>query len=71
LYISVSQDAFEDVSEEYHVPLDQDALPALHHALHNLNIDRFVSELYECILLNINIQQNHNDEDFQDNTEYR
>ncbi|XP_064641333.1 E3 ubiquitin-protein ligase rnf213-alpha-like isoform X2 [Lineus longissimus] len=65
-----NQDAFEDVSEDYHEPLEGEATFAIEQALQHLNIDRFVSELYECILLNINLQRTPNDEDFQDNTEY-
>ncbi|XP_064641334.1 E3 ubiquitin-protein ligase rnf213-alpha-like isoform X1 [Lineus longissimus] len=65
-----NQDAFEDVSEEYHEPLEGEAPFDIEQALQHLNIDRFVSELYECILLNINLQRTPNDEDFQDNTEY-
>ncbi|XP_064635715.1 E3 ubiquitin-protein ligase RNF213-like isoform X3 [Lineus longissimus] len=63
-------DPFDTVSNDYHQPLDDDVIHSLHNALQHLNIDTFVSELHECILLNINAQQSRNDEDAVDNANF-
>ncbi|XP_064634464.1 E3 ubiquitin-protein ligase rnf213-alpha-like [Lineus longissimus] len=63
-------DPFDTVSQHYHEPLDADAIHSLYNALQHLNIDTFVSELHECILLNINVQQSRNEGDAVDNANF-
>ncbi len=40
----------------------------LQEALQRTNVDVFLAELYECILLQITVKQNPNDEDYVDYT---
>ena len=59
------QDPFDAVEEKYHVTVPQKE--PLVRCLHHINTEHFLTQLYNCIVLQLTIPQNPNDEEYLEN----
>lgn len=58
---------YDSVADKYHEQLTQEQIASLHNALQQVNVQSFMTELYECIMLNISVPQDENDPEYVDN----
>ncbi len=63
------QNTFDLIGEKYLVPLSNELEEGLQRALQHTNMDVFLAELYECMLLQTTVRQDANDEDHMDYTD--
>lgn len=63
------QVAFTSVdASQYKELLSEELKQGLEAVLKHMNIDLFLSALYECIVMHLTVRRNPNDEDYVDNT---
>ena len=60
-----SQDPFDAVEEKYRVPVPE--REPLVRCLQHVNTEHFLTQLYNCIVLQLTVPQNPNDEAYVDN----
>lgn len=55
----------------YKEPLTDEQKQGLEAVLKHMNLPVFLTELYECIVMQLTVRQNPNDEDYVDNTKQK
>ena len=58
------------MDEKYHVPLEEAQREELDQAFQHMNVETFLTELFECIFFQITIKKDVNAEDYVDNAEH-